>query len=360
MALVLIQRGNFVSTPISGHYYTDNLVVDLLTLYDSLNYKHIVTSGYAAEMLTPFFPLFPLVVKGITLLGINVYWAGVVLSNICFFLSLLLLNTLLLEQNLNTHIRSYILWFLALFPSSYFFSAFYAESFFLFLVLLSFWLWRNNHTKLAYLIGGLTSLTRLVGVSIPLAFFAEKVIQKKVNLTDVKYSFISFLIFCTYPLYLWVSYDNPLLFLQAQSYFPRRQGYLFEPIIIDILNVAREKKIDFLLLFHFIIIAMFFIYIINTLKQKIKVHKNKEWADIIFSIIMMTIPLCSVVELNIKIATHGIVRYILPVFPFFIFWGRKMFYLKKHRKLLYYLIVFLWFSFFIYMNFGFAYRAFMG
>jgi Gpi18-like mannosyltransferase len=121
------------------------------------------------------------------------------------------------KRGLSERIRNLTLCILAFFPSSYFFSAFYTESFFLFLALLAFQFWDNEKRGTAYFIGGLATLTRIVGVWIPLAFFVERLIRRKLDVKDFAYAFVSSLMFSIYPVYLWLTKGEPLLFLMVMA-----------------------------------------------------------------------------------------------------------------------------------------------
>lgn len=207
----------------------ENPIVDPFIIYDSYNYAQIATEGYAEDRLTAFFPLFPLIVRGFSgLIGINVYWAGFVLSNFFLVCSLWLLYNLMEKRGLSERVRTLTLFVLAFFPSSYFFSAFYSESFFLFLALLAFQFWENEKRGAAYFIGGLAALSRIVGVWIPLAFFIERLIRGKLNVKDFIYALMSSLLFFIYPVYLWLTKGEPLLFLKVMApYYGRHSTIPF-------------------------------------------------------------------------------------------------------------------------------------
>ncbi|MDQ0902272.1 hypothetical protein [Paenibacillus sp. V4I7] len=133
-----------IGQPDQTHYVDnqlqlDNPILDHFILYDSYNYAQIAVEGYTEDRLTAFFPLYPLIVRGVTsVTAIDVYWAGFLLSNFFFISSLWLLYTLMEKRGLGARVRFLTLSALVFFPSSYFFSAFYTESFFLVLGVIGF------------------------------------------------------------------------------------------------------------------------------------------------------------------------------------------------------------------------------
>jgi Gpi18-like mannosyltransferase len=69
--------------------------------------------------------------------------------------------------------------YLLFFPTAFFFSMFYTESLFLFLILASFFFARSKKWLLAGIFGGLATVTRLTGIFLLPAFLTELKQQKK-------------------------------------------------------------------------------------------------------------------------------------------------------------------------------------
>jgi len=309
--------------------HLDHPILNILNLYDSYNYAQITMEGYSEERLTVFFPLFPLMTRALVMVGLDVYAAGVLLSNLFFLGSLWAFDHLMIQRGVNLHIRRRILWVLSLFPSSFYLGAFYTESLFLYIALLSFLMWGKGKKEWAYLLGGLAATTRVIGVFIPLAFFLDQLLHRKMTWKDVLFSFFSFLIFAMYPGYLWVFKGDPFLFISAQDYYFRIPGYPFEAIWADVQNLINSKPFQPLILIHFVVLIFIIFYIWTTIRS------NQLNADFLFAMGAIVLPLSSVSTIASDIATHGLIRYILPAFPFFIFLGKQWEEWRKSRIKLY-------------------------
>jgi Gpi18-like mannosyltransferase len=307
----------------------DNPVLDHFIIYDSYNYAQIAMEGYTEDRLTVFFPLFPLLVRGFTAVsGMDVYWVGFVLSNFFFVCSLWLLYNLMEKKGLSERVRILTLSVLAFFPSSYFFSAFYTESFFLFLALLAFRFWGKEKRGAAYFIGGLAALTRIVGVWIPLAFFAERLIHRKLDVKDFAYAFVSSLMFAVYPVYLWLNKGDPLLFLKIQAdYYKRISTIPFLPIYQDVVSAIEKLKetnwIEIIILFHLILFMIFIGYLIVTFHTH-RIGRVVIWSEFIYTSGLIVMSLSSIVIRTLDIASHGFMRYFLAIFPLFIILGQRL------------------------------------
>lgn len=323
----------------------DNPLLDHFILYDSYNYAQIAVEGYSEDRLTAFFPLFPLIVRLLAgLTGMNVYWAGFVLSNFFFVCSLWLLYQLMKKKGLSERVRLLTLSALLFFPSSYFFSAFYTESFFLFLSLMAFRFWSNNRRAAAYFVGGLAALTRIVGVWIPLAFFIERWIRRKLDGKDVFYAFISSLMFAIYPLYLWMTKGDLIMFLKVEApFYQRYSAFPFSSIYQDIVtSVERFNKmgsIEPIIVLHMILFLIFVCYLISAIRHR-QIGMPVSWSEFIYTIGLVLMPLSSI--LRGSIPSHGFMRYYLTIFPLFVFLGKyadqALIRADKHSGLTYYAV----------------------
>lgn len=146
--------------------------------FDGVHYLSIAGSGYNNENLG-FFPLFPAVI-GLTsslfgggeTFGAIQFFAGFLLSNLAFLAALFVLYKLI-ELDYSLKIAKFTILFLLVFPTSFFFVSIYSESLFLLLTLLSFYFARREKWFLAGIFAMLTTLTRLVGITILPALLFE-------------------------------------------------------------------------------------------------------------------------------------------------------------------------------------------
>lgn len=145
--------------------------------FDGVHYLSIAVFGYSNDF--GFFPLYPLLIRIVaTVFGMRPqideipFFAALLLSDIFFLASLFVFYKLIrLDHNESVTFRS--VFFLLLFPASFFFVSLYAESLFFLLLLLSFYFARKKQWFTATIFGVLLSATRLVGIFILPALLYE-------------------------------------------------------------------------------------------------------------------------------------------------------------------------------------------
>ena len=131
--------------------------------------------SYERSAAAGFLPLYPIVIRMLTPI-FGAVAAGIVVSNVCLFLSLVVLDRLVrLEIGGETGAFAGIAAGAALLlhPSSLFLSAVYAESLFLVLSLGAFLGARSGRFWIAGICGGLATLTRPFGILLVLPLFWE-------------------------------------------------------------------------------------------------------------------------------------------------------------------------------------------
>jgi len=144
--------------------------------WDVHRYATIASQGYVTPEYSAFFPLFPLLEHVVSLLTGDVVAAGMLISNIAFLGTLIVLYRFVEAEFDNDTARRTTL-YLAVFPTALFFFAAYNESLFLFLMLLSFYTMRRGLWWAAGLSGGLATLTRSIGLLLLVVFLYELVRQ---------------------------------------------------------------------------------------------------------------------------------------------------------------------------------------
>ena len=141
--------------------------------WDALWYTKIVTEGYGSDGTLNFYPLYPLLSRGVAfVLGGHLAWALLVVTSVCFVLALRLLYELAYrESEGNRRVATLAVLLLALFPSGFFLLAPFTESLFLTITMGTFWLMHRQRWWLAGGAGFLAALTRANGVAMvfPLA-----------------------------------------------------------------------------------------------------------------------------------------------------------------------------------------------
>ena len=156
--------------------------LDLWGVWDSLWYMDIAQNGYStlsklsefpAQTNLAFFPLYPMLMKGLgDLMGGHYFLAGLLISNTCMLIACFLLYQLV-QMQWNKAIARRSVKYLFLFPVSFILSGVFTESLFLCLSLLCFYLAKRRQWWLAGLFGALMSATRTLGVLIALPLLFE-------------------------------------------------------------------------------------------------------------------------------------------------------------------------------------------
>src|SRR3989344_2249030 len=128
--------------------------------FDGIHYLTIASLGYTTE--ANFFPLFSILIRGLAPI-FGGFFAGFIIANVSFLLALIMLNKLVL-LDYSESVAKQAIFFLLIFPTSFYFGSIYTESLFLFLIVSSFYFARKNNWILSSLLGMFGSATRLTGV----------------------------------------------------------------------------------------------------------------------------------------------------------------------------------------------------
>jgi hypothetical protein len=193
--------------------------------WDTGHFTSIATSGYTHHYSAAFFPLYPLLERGLSFITRDPYIAGLIIANLANFGVLVLLYKLV-EEDFDPGRAARTILYLSLYPAAFFLSAAYNESLFLLCVLGCFYCFRHGNWWLAGVCGLLASLTRSAGVLLVVPFCYDYLHQRQFQWRKML-SFESLSItliplgLAIFAAYCWYHYHNPLAFSQAQSTWGR-------------------------------------------------------------------------------------------------------------------------------------------
>jgi hypothetical protein len=160
-------------------------IISIWQRWDARWYELIAQSGYHNGSGTDaFFPLYPLLTRGVSLLtfghnpGGNVIWAQLVVSSIAFFFAVGLLYKLM-RLDVGPVTAQLAVLLLVFFPTGFFLLAPYTESLYLALSVGAFYLARRGHPWAAGLVGFAAALTRTQGVLLAPALAWEYIRQRR-------------------------------------------------------------------------------------------------------------------------------------------------------------------------------------
>ena len=246
--------------------------------FDGAHYIAIAQEGYLYGLTQVYFPLYPLLIRWLTLLIKNLI-SGIIIAHLAL-IGFIYYFIKLGRLDYPAKTIRWALLLLLLFPTGFFFFSLYTESLFLFFVALSLYLARTKRFFPAALIVGLASATRLVGIFLlPAILWEYYQVHKKLDwfsLAKLTVSASSGLL--GYLLYLQHRFHNFLIFVTAQPGFGA--GRQVDTIVILYQVIFRYLKMFFgvsvqndiypVLIFEFVISMAFLGLIIYALIKKFR------------------------------------------------------------------------------------------
>jgi len=146
------------------------LFVDVWLRWDSVHYLRIAQLGYAGDVRSGFFPLYPLLGRAVGWLFGGDAWMGLLLvSNLAALLSFYLLDHWMVALGREEQ-APLALAGLALFPTAFFLVAGYPHSLLLLLILLGIWSTASGHWGLALITGLAAGLTHSTALPLSIVF----------------------------------------------------------------------------------------------------------------------------------------------------------------------------------------------
>lgn len=306
--------------------------------WDTPHYQAIAERGYTAfdsALFTP--PLYPLLMR-ITapLFNGNTLVAGLFISAIScwgFLITLLRLTSLRFQDEGQVW---KIIFYMMLFPTSFFLLAAYNESLFLWMVSLSFYALEKKQWTHAGLFGGLAACTRLAGALMifPIAFAVWQA-WKQGDKRGIFSLFFASMGTALYPLYVWIFLRlPPQTILEVSS----KRGGSFTFIGANVVEASKRIYLGILWEENLTELIFTVLFIILT----IYVYKK---LPTIYSVYSIALLLLFLTRLGTPQPLVGMARYVIEIFPaFFILghWGKNPW---IHRFILYsFLLGFLFFS----------------
>jgi hypothetical protein len=305
--------------------------------WDSVWYMRIIEDGYwvipGEPSTVSWFPVYPMLAKaGAPMFG-NPLVAGVILSNVCFLLALIVLYQLTLLEFKDRGTAARAVFYIAAFPTSIFFSAFYTESLFLLLSLTVAYYARQQKWGIATLAGIVASASRLPGflllVIVGMEWMATsgwtlrtmfqreawRNLSQSVKAQPTRVMMIALLPagLLFYMGYLTLMFGSPLVFLQSTGSHGHTFGGPLATIAYDLprfLNNTMPYGYNFPLdMFAFVLVLLLIIPIARRLRESYAVY----------SFLSVMLPMWSG-------TSRSMMRYVVVLFPVFMLlglWGRN-------------------------------------
>ena len=279
--------------------------------FDGVHYQKIAEYGYHLKFSTAFFPLYPLLIKAVSLVSfglLSLPQSAMLISLLAFIGSVILLRRL---TGVNNVIVS-----LLLFPLSFFFLAGYTESLFLFLSLLAYTLFKQKKYFWMGVVGYFAALTRFYGVLLFgflfLEYFFSLPKKKRFVLKSYLPAWPLLLLplgLVTYMVYLYLNFGDPLQFIHALELwqkskvtFPLRTLYRYARML---LTVSPSIVQYWVALFELV----FFLF---GLWVSFKLWLRKEFPSALYLLVATIIP-------SLTGTLQSLPRYLITIFPLYIF-----------------------------------------
>ena len=272
--------------------------------YDQMPFNAEVPRNWA------FFPLFPLLLRLASYVTGEFVITGMALSHICFFLALFLLHRVTLLWGFSADDADRSLFYVAVFPTSYFFSLPLPEPLFLMLTVASFYFAKSERWWLAGLAGAFASATRTTGVLLlpALAVLYWEMYRPLGSIRTWRKNGLALLLvpagLLSFMIYLYVITGNALAFKDSMAAWGRKAGFFFSPLF-DYLRYPAEIAAhwDFKLL-NFSAVVLAFACGIALLKRR-------QFALATYTLLAVLVALSSAL-------LQSQARYAMVVFPVYI------------------------------------------
>lgn len=207
----------FSVLPHSGKF-SDNFFQSFAN-WDGGHYLGIAEYGYKEKFQYAFFPLYPVLIKGVNSILQNYLLSGILISILSTFFALHLLYKLVADD-FDKKVAEKVILLLLFFPTSFYFLIAYSEGLFFFLTVASFYCLKARKLGWVVIFASLASVTRINGLALILALIIEIQITTGINRKNW-IILLSFLGFLTYCLYLYNQTGDPFYFITAENYWLR-------------------------------------------------------------------------------------------------------------------------------------------
>lgn len=312
------------------HIKPDQTILDVFgSRWDTGFYLSIAEEGYVAEDVqfpsVAFFPLLPLFIRAVNLLVGDTLVAGLIVTNLSLCGATLLFYRLVWEE-FGEQTAGRGVWYLLIFPTSFFGSAIYSESLFLLLATGALYLFRKGFWESAAMLGVLSALTRFMGLLVAPLLLVEWWTRWRGNAPEKRPAFAALLApvltplgTLGYMLYLQQQFGDPLAFLHASEAWGR-QPQSPAVAIMELLRAPAEgwgaaiaagrlpldNWIDLLFVLFFIGLGAVMLW-------------QRRWSEGAFVLLGSLIPLSTALLMSQR-------RYVWVLFPAFLVlarWGER-------------------------------------
>jgi len=280
--------------------------------WDGKHFLDVAENGYLFFNNTPFFPLYPILIKLLTFITQSYLASALIISAVSFYLALIFLYKLAALE-FNKQIAKKAIFYILIFPTSFYFITAYSESLFLLLTVLSFYFFKRSlmadagkkEIWLASFFAVLSSLTRFVGIAVCLGLIID-VLWKKKSFKKSWPIFLSPIGTVAYCIYIYFLTGDPFYYSKVESFWGRFVDYPWMSFVRSYYTIAYTNvNYDYL---SRVIELLFTILGLGLAVRSFRFLPKKYS---FYALISLLIPISTSTLLSIP-------RFILPIFPFYI------------------------------------------
>jgi hypothetical protein len=235
---------------------------------DALWILHISTHGYSdsagphGQHGAAFLPALPAALAFAALLGLNVYWVGVMIPNLAAAAGMAIFTRLAfrLTGDRATAIRAFVL--LNAFPSALFLSAPYQEALGLLFTALALSCWQSGRVGLAAMFAGIGCVARVTGVALGAAALGAWLFERPRTRTGLLRALIM-VAGCAIGILigwavLWVTVGDPFLGMKSHEAWGRRSPSVWNLALAvrSIYNPAERRILEGSLALLFVVLGI--------------------------------------------------------------------------------------------------------
>lgn len=325
------------------HLRPDNTLIDVFaSRWDTGFYTSIAEEGYRIEGVqfpwVAFFPLLPVLIRLMSLLTGDTLIAGLLVANAALLAAVMLLHLLAADEN-DQSTADRAVWYLLIFPASFFGSAIYSESLFLLLGIATLYLARKSRWWAAGVASVLGAMTRFVGVLLAPMLMIEWWQQRKQfkdalasddeqaaaagvkapDWTDLVAASLAPIGTLAYMIYLARNFGDALAFLHSSNAWGRSPANLLASLVDLIARPAQgwfsalaagalplDNWLDLSFVIFFVVMGIVLLV-------------QKRWSEGVYVVLGALLPFSSGLLMSQR-------RYMWVLFPVFILlarWGRN-------------------------------------
>ena len=312
------------------HIKPDNLLLDVFgSRWDTGFYLSIADEGYKYEDVqfpsVAFFPLFPLFIRLLTVFLSDSLISGVLIANLALALAVILFYRLIALEA-DERIATRAVWYLLIFPTSFFGSAIYTESLFLLFTIGAFFFYRKRFWESSAMFAFFAGLTRLMGLILAPALLVEWFTTKFSEPDRGRRKWLGLLPVIAVPvgtlsymLYLEIKFKDALGFMTASAAWERGPS---SPLatMVNLLQRPGEGWLRALLAgriqtdnwMDFLFIVLFLFFGVALLIQR-------RWSEAVFVLLGVFIPFSS----GLLMSQRRYMWILFPAFSLLARWGEN-------------------------------------